>query len=301
MADKLPVTLIFIDEKENFKESLPQIGKDLFQDVKNFYEFSELNDYLMSSNNQLDIILFIHVFRLKGYKGHKNAIKTNIKANYPNLKIYWVTSDKPGETGEAINHRYDTFKYDDIWDLINDGTIKSKKICELKDIDNVNNAAKNTYIFISHSSNDETIITSFYENILRLGLNILKDQIFYSSHPSTGISTGEDIPDAIKTALNKMTIFIQYISNDYKASEICLNEMGAAFVKLEKNKIITLKAPNLTFNDVGFLNIQRIGLSINVKDDLLSLSRDYHSLFNFDPVDFNNKVDTFLKKNRFKH
>ena len=95
------------------------------------------------------------------------------------------------------------------------------------------------YEVITHSSKDEVVVTSFFEKVLRLGLNISKDNIFFSSHPSSGIATGEDIPDSLKDALNKMTLFIQYVSDDYKSSEVCLNEMGAAWLKLPKNRIIT--------------------------------------------------------------
>lgn len=155
------------------------------------------------------------------------------------------------------------------------------------------------YIFISHSSKDREIVTSFFENILRLGLDISQQHIFYTSHPASEIHLGEDIPDELKSALNKMTIFIQYISKNYKKSEVCLNEMGAAWVRLPKNKILILKAPDVTFEDLGFLNIKRLALSINKKEDLLKISESYKHLFNFSSSNYAIKVDKFLQENGF--
>ena len=299
MAIKYPVTLIFIDEKANHKNALPQIGIEQYQNVVCFEVYNDFENFMENANNKdLTILLFIHVFRLEGFKGKKrNSIWKIIKREYKNLKIHWVTSDKPGATADEINEQQNTYKYDDIPDYIDSKDLVPILISETKE-DKLNNLSmKKEYIFISHSSEDKVIVTSFFEKVIRLGLDISKNDVFYSSHSSTGISTGEDIPDALKNALNKMTLFIQYISDDYKSSEVCLNEMGAAWLKLPKNRMITLKAPNLGFSDLGFINVQRFGLCVDNKDDLLSITRDYKDLFDFDPVDYNNKVDDFISEN----
>lgn len=96
-----------------------------------------------------------------------------------------------------------------------------------------------------------------------------------------------------------MTIFIQYVSKDYKKSEVCLNEMGAAWLRLSKSRIITLKAPDIKFSDLGFLNLQRIGLSINSKEDLHKIINDYKMFFDYNPADYYQKVDKFLSDNGF--
>ncbi len=298
MADKYPVVLVFIDEQDNHKDALPQIGKDMYLDVINFTTFIDFKNFMDNpSNKDMSILLFIHVFRTEELKGYTSANKKMIKREFPNLVIHWVTSDKPGETSDRIKEPHNTYKYDEISDYIDSGALLPTKISEAKDSNTKLLTMKKNYIFISHSSKDKVIVNSFFENIIRLGLDISKNDVFYSSHPSTGISTGEDIPDSIKDALNKMTLFIQYISDDYKASEVCLNEMGAAWIKLPKNRIITLKAPNLGFSDLGFLNIQRIGLCIEKKEDLLAITRDYKDLFDFDPADYNEKIHKFIKEN----
>jgi len=294
---KYPVTLIFIDEPGNFKKKAkPLIAVSLFQDIQNFSTYEELKLFLEKQDPDLMILLFVHVFRNVNYKGVKRKDIAEIERFYKNLPIYFVTSDKAIETGEAINKPYDTFTYYEIPDLIDKNKLLPKRVSEIED-QNIDSDTNSQFIFISHSSKDKEIVTSFFENLLRLGMDIPRKNIFYSSHPSTGITTGGDIPDELKEALKKMTIFIQYLSSDYKKSEVCLNEMGAAWLKLEKKNIITLKAPNLKFKDLGFLNVQRIGIRINNKDDLLKIAEDYKNLFDFNTVDFNNKVDKFLKEN----
>lgn len=295
---KIPITLIFLDEPDNYTKSLGQIGVSVFQDVKNVSSFNELDNFIQSAPDELDILLFIHVFRNQKLKGFKKGHRIEIEHAYPNLRINWVTSDQAIQTGEKINRPHDTYRYDEIAELIENKKLIPITIKELK-YTSPNNEGTGEYIFISHCSADEPIVTSFFEKLLRLGLDIQSKNIFYSSHPSTGIVTGEDIPDDLKNALNKMTIFIQYVSKAYRKSEVCLNEMGAAWVRLPKRNIITIKAPDVKFKDLGFLNIQRIALNINKKADLLKIADDYGNLFDFSSTNYSLKVDEFLRDNGF--
>ena len=299
MAKKYQVTLLFIDEKENHKKALPQIGIEQYQGIECFETYQEFENFMEHPENKnLSILLFIHVFRLDDLKGYESANKNMIERAYPNLRIHWVTSNQPGATGDKINQQHNTFKYDTIPDFIDSGDLLSIPISEAKIKNSTALKIDEEYIFISHSSEDVELVTSFFENLIRLGLDVPRKNVFYSSHSSTGIPTGEDIPDKLKEAFQKMTMFIQYVTEDYKKSEVCLNEMGAAWLKLEKNRIITLKAPDIKFTQIGFLNIQRIGLSIDKKDDLLKIAEDYKDLFDFNSVNFNNKVDKFLEENK---
>lgn len=299
MAQKIPVTLVFLDEKDNYEKSLEQIGTSIFQNVKNVTNFQELKEFIDNSDESIKILLFIHVFRNQQYKGFKKGHRIEIEHHYPRLRINWVTSDQAPQTGEKINKPHDTYRYDEIAELIENEKLIPISIREIKNVSLTKIDSDEEYIFISHSSNDEKIVTSFFENLLRLGLDISAKNIFYSSHPASGIALGEDIPDELKKALNKMTIFIQYVSKSYKKSEVCLNEMGAAWVRLPKNKILILKAPDVKFKDLGFLNIQRLALSINKKEDLLKISENYKNIFDFSSTDYALKVDKFLKDNGY--
>jgi hypothetical protein len=74
MANKYPVTLIFIDDPDNHQKALSQIGADLYSKVVNFGfdRFSDLENFINAEENKNDsFLLFIHVFR-----ENKKDIKT---------------------------------------------------------------------------------------------------------------------------------------------------------------------------------------------------------------------------------
>jgi len=128
-------------------------------------------------------------------------------------------------------------------------------------------------IFISHSSKDEPIITPFIDKILNVGLEISRDKIFYTSAKDTGITSGEDFKKTIKTKIQNATAVIQIITKNYKESEVCLNEMGAARV-LSENVIPFILEP-VNFNSVGFIHNTTQLLKLNNEGDLFQF-HDYH-------------------------
>ena len=85
-------------------------------------------------------------------------------------------------------------------------------------------------IFISHSFKDKILIDKFVEKILILGLGLTNNDIFCTSTEGFGIRTGDDFRAAIRKNISGSRITILMISPNYKKSEICLNEMGAAWV-----------------------------------------------------------------------
>lgn len=91
-------------------------------------------------------------------------------------------------------------------------------------------------IFISHSSKDIDYVKSFVDNILILGLDIPSEKIFCSSMDGYGVKSGQYIPDRLKEEINKSALALLFISKNYKASEICLNEVGAAWATLKKKQ-----------------------------------------------------------------
>jgi TIR domain len=108
-------------------------------------------------------------------------------------------------------------------------------------------------IFISHSSIDKNIIDKFVEKVLQLSLKIPDGDIFCSSIEGLGITTGKDFREVIKDKITKASLVIIFLSENYKKSEICLNEMGAAWV-LSKD-VIPILIPPVTFKEVGPLHI----------------------------------------------
>ena len=84
-------------------------------------------------------------------------------------------------------------------------------------------------IFISHSSEDKTLIEAFVEKILRLGIGVPADDIFCTSIETMGIKNGEDMRNHIRQNILGCDLALLMISSSYVKSSICLNEMGAVW------------------------------------------------------------------------
>lgn len=109
-------------------------------------------------------------------------------------------------------------------------------------------------LFISHASADEKLISLFVDYILVAGSGVKLEDIVYTTRDDTGVVNGEDIPEAIKEGIMKSKMFFMMVSEHYKKSEVCLNEMGAAWMDDDlERKIILL--PGVGFDRLGWLVI----------------------------------------------
>lgn len=106
-------------------------------------------------------------------------------------------------------------------------------------------------IFVSHSSKDKVLVDLFVHDILRLGSGMSEEEIFYTSCEGMDIKSGDDFRSAIRDALISAELTILIITPNYKASEVCLNEMGAAWV-LGK-KVVPLIVDPIDYESVGVL------------------------------------------------
>lgn len=106
-------------------------------------------------------------------------------------------------------------------------------------------------IFISHASKDKELIGKFVDSILLLGMGIDSEIIAYTSREDTGVPAGDSIPQYIQDNIACADIILLMISDNYKNSEVCLNEMGAAWA-LNKH-IIQVLLPNTSFDKLGWL------------------------------------------------
>lgn len=107
-------------------------------------------------------------------------------------------------------------------------------------------------IFISHSSKDKLIIDAFVEHVLISGCGIFENNIFCSSIEGLGIKTGKDFRDHILKELLDADYSFLLISNNYKKSDICLNEMGASWA-IKTIEVKPFLFPNVDFNSIGTL------------------------------------------------
>lgn len=122
-------------------------------------------------------------------------------------------------------------------------------------------------IFISHSSDDEKVVSLFVDKILKAGCGVDADVIVYTSREETGVVNGEDIPDAIKNGIRESALFFMMVSENYRKSEVCLNEMGAAWIMDGLvRKIMVL--PGAGFDKIGWLMSLKKGTKLDDKEGL---------------------------------
>lgn len=106
-------------------------------------------------------------------------------------------------------------------------------------------------VFISHASADKDYMDAFMTHILKSGLGLSDQNIICTSFERTGVDAGDNIPQYIKTKIEKANIVLCMVSNNYKASEVCMNEVGAAWA-LDK-KLVSIVLPKISFSELGWL------------------------------------------------
>lgn len=135
----------------------------------------------------------------------------------------------------------------------------------------VNNSTneQSPVVFISHCSKDKDIIKSFIDNILKKGLNLTDKDIACTSFEATGVNPGDNIPAYIKRNIKGAKICLAMVSKNYKRSEVCLNEVGAAWI-FDK-KLVQVVLPDTDFRSLGWLLISDKAIRIDDKECLDSL------------------------------
>lgn len=136
-------------------------------------------------------------------------------------------------------------------------------ILKMKYVDNGNCKKK---FFISHSSNDKDIVNSFIKEILKIGCGFKDEDIFCTLDP-TAIRTGDDFRNKIIENMKQCDYILLFISKNYNRSDVCKNEMGAAWA-LEGKRILPFVLPGISFEQMGFLNVVKQGASILEKSKL---------------------------------
>lgn len=138
---------------------------------------------------------------------------------------------------------------------------------------------KKRKIFISHSSIDFPIIEKFVDHILGLGIGINADDIFCSSIEGMDIKNGEDLRQHIQNNIRYADFSYLMISEHYKKSEICQNEMGAVWAYDSNVRIYML--PYTDVKEIGWLCNARKGDYLNnsiVLDEIKNELCEYYNL-----------------------
>ena len=106
-------------------------------------------------------------------------------------------------------------------------------------------------VFISHSSKDKQLVKDFVNHILCLGIGANPDDIFCTSIEDMTMRNGEDIRKHIHDNIRSAEYSFLLISDNYKSSEVCINEMGAVWAYDANVKLYLL--PNTNFDKIGWL------------------------------------------------
>ena len=127
-------------------------------------------------------------------------------------------------------------------------------------------------IFISHSSLDAVYAECIVKFLVNIGIK--REQIFCSSVDGCGIRLGENIPETIRKEFLENDIYVfMLLSENYYASAICLNEMGAAWIAAKEQLAILL--PGFKHEQIrGVVNANDIYMKLdadNVTERLLDL------------------------------
>lgn len=126
-------------------------------------------------------------------------------------------------------------------------------------------------VFVSHASADEVIITKFVKKVLSLGLGLTEKDIAYTSEEAYGVEPGENIVKYLEQGINSASVVLLMISHNYKKSEVCLNEMGAAWAL--KKKCISIVLPGSDFTELGWISSLDKAVKMVEKKKLLSVSK----------------------------
>lgn len=143
-----------------------------------------------------------------------------------------------------------------------------------------NKTQKMSKLFISHSSKDDKKIKPLIDLIENIGVH--HNQIFYSSNPVYGVGLGENIFTRLKTELEDNVFALFMLSDNFYESPVCLCEMGAVWIK--SNKQIPILIPPFGFNGIQGVFPGSLGFLMNDKSQLNNFKGELESHFKLTPI-----------------
>ena len=224
---------------------------------------------------------------IKGYESHLNVLKEVIKGKYPLIER---------QLSEVMD-KYDSnpYRYQGIIESIVEVIISLELQTKISDGKVKDATHESRKFFISHSSEDRIIVNGFIKEILKIGCGFKDSDIFCTLDP-TAIRTGDDFREKIVENMKSCDFILLFISENYMKSEICHNEMGAAWA-LESKRILPFVLPDITFSQMGFLNVVKQGASITDKgklDEFYKEVCEYYSISS-DWPSFNKAKEDFIE------
>jgi hypothetical protein len=134
-------------------------------------------------------------------------------------------------------------------------------------------------IFISHSSEDQKLVSDIVHLLSLIGVQ--DNSIFCSSLDGYGIPLGDDWLQTLKSEVSGEVIVLFVLSPNYFESEICLCEMGAAWVLSKKH--IPILIPPFDFSDMQGVIPLTQGFKVDNKHRWTELKTELEGIFNLSP------------------
>lgn len=128
------------------------------------------------------------------------------------------------------------------------------------------NVYKAPKIFISHATADSIIVEKLVTMLEQIGVK--QSQMFCSSITGYGIPQGAgDLYNYIRNEMSNDNLFvIMMLSSNYYSSPVCLNEMGATWVKMSAYQSILL--PGFQYSEIkGAVNPRDMSFSLADRDN----------------------------------
>ena len=125
---------------------------------------------------------------------------------------------------------------------------------------------KTPKVFISHATADKPIVEKFVTMLEQMGVK--QNQLFCSSIAGYGIPQGSgDLYDFIRKEMSNDNLFvIMMLSENYYNSPVCLNEMGAAWVKQSAYQSVLL--PGFQYPEIkGTVNPRDMSFCLGDKEN----------------------------------
>lgn len=162
--------------------------------------------------------------------------------------------------------------------------------------------SKTPKIFISHSSKDKQHVELIVQLLKEMGLK--QNIVFCSSVPGYDIGLSQDIFQTLLNMFNEHELYMIFVhSNNYYASVVSLNEMGAAWAL--KTKFCSFLLPKFDFADMkGVVNSSKISIKMDagrreVQNRLNQLYDDISDFFGIErntSIVWENARDEFIDK-----
>ena len=158
---------------------------------------------------------------------------------------------------------------------------------------------KTPKIFISHSSKDKQQVELIVQLLREMGLK--QNMIFCSSVPGYDIGLNQDIFQTLLNMFNEHDLYMIFIhSNNYYASAVSLNEMGAAWVL--KTKFCSVLLPQFEFSNMkGVVNSSRISIKLDMdrREVQNRLNQLYDDISDFFDIERNTSILWENERDRF--